>query len=181
MRKMNQGFTLVEMLIVIVAVGIIGSITARLLFQGSDLFIVETNRQGFISEVRSSFWRVLRESHGQTSREEFTFSDSNNIYIRHANNVQKQVLVDNDSLNLKIGSGTQNNLSANLSSSSITYYDNNYSSILPSQGGLTQNQAKSIHISKIDFTFVKDEDTLKLSSFIYPYNFKYGEKMTYHE
>ncbi len=82
---------------------------------------------------------------------------------------------------MKIGNGAQNNLSNKLSSSSLTYYDNNYSLISPPQGGLTENQAKSIHISKIDFTFVNDEDTLKLSSFIYPYNFKYGEKMTYHE
>ncbi len=74
MRKANQGFTLVEMLIVIVAVGIIGSITARLLFQGSDIFVGETNRQGFISEVRSSFWRVFRETHGQNSKEAYIFS-----------------------------------------------------------------------------------------------------------
>ena len=181
MRKTNQGFTLVEMLIVIVAVGIIGSMTARLLFQGSDLLVLETNRQGFISEVRSSFWRVLRENHGQSAKEEYTFSGSNNLYIRHADNIQKQILVENDSLNLKIGNGAQNNLSNKLSSASLTYYDNNYSLISPPQGGLTENQAKSIHISKIDFTFVNDEDTLKLSSFIYPYNFKYGEKMTYHE
>ncbi|MFL2997947.1 MAG: type II secretion system protein [Candidatus Neomarinimicrobiota bacterium] len=181
MRKANQGFTLVEMLIVIVAVGIIGSITARLLFQGSDIFVGETNRQGFISEVRSSFWRVFRETHGQNSKEDYIFSSSNNLYIRHTDNIQKQILVDGQSLNLKIGNGAQNNLSNKLSSASLTYYDNNYSLISPPQGGLTENQAKSIHISKIDFTFVNDEDTLKLSSFIYPYNFKYGEKMTYHE
>tara|TARA_B110000003_G_C16599444_1_gene515028 strand:+ start:620 stop:1165 length:546 start_codon:yes stop_codon:yes gene_type:complete len=181
MKKTNHGFTLVEMLIVIVAVGIIGSITARLLFQGSDMFVKETNRQGFISEARSSFWRVFRESHGQSSKEEYTFSSSNNLFIRHSNNIQKQILVDDQYLNLKIGNGSQNKLSDKLSTSSLTYYDNNYNIISPSQGGLTQDQAKSIHISKIDFTFVNDEDTLKLSSFIYPYNFKYGEKMTYHE
>ena len=181
MKKTNHGFTLVEMLIVIVAVGIIGSITARLLFQGSDMFVKETNRQGFISEARSSFWRVFRESHGQSSKEEYTFSSSNNLFIRHSNNIQKQILVDDQYLNLKIGNGSQNKLSDKLSTSSLTYYDNNYNIISPSQGGLTQDQAKSIHISKIDFTFVNDEDIIKLSSFIYPYNFKYGEKMTYHE
>ena len=114
MRKTNKGFTLVEMLIVIVAVGIIGSMTARLLFQGSDIFIGETNRQGFISEVRSSFWRVFRESHGQSAKEGYTFSGSNNLYISHTDNIQKQNLVDGQSLNLKIGNGAQNNLSDKL-------------------------------------------------------------------
>ncbi len=182
MRNKKDGFTLVEMLIVIVAVGIIGSMTARLLFQGSDLFITETSRQGFVSEVRSSFWRVFRENHGQASKEEYTSSSSNNLYIKHANNIQKQIQINNQSLNLKIGNGSQNILSDNVaSSSSLTYYDNNYNNISPAQGGLTQSQATSVHITKIDFTFIDDKDTLILSSFTYPYNFKYGKKMTYHE
>ena len=67
MKKSLKGFTLVEMLIVIVAVGIIGSITTRLLFQGSEIFISETKRQSFVNEVRATVWRILRESHGQTS------------------------------------------------------------------------------------------------------------------
>ena len=50
MKKSLKGFTLVEMLIVIVAVGIIGSITTRLLFQGSEIFISETKRQSFVNE-----------------------------------------------------------------------------------------------------------------------------------
>ena len=81
------------MLIVIVAVGIIGSITARLLFQGSDIFVGETNRQGFISEVRSSFWRVFRETHGQKSKEEYTFSSSNNLY-KYISSLKSDLSID---------------------------------------------------------------------------------------
>ena len=76
MKKSLKGFTLVEMLIVIVAVGIIGSMTARLLIQGSDIFVGETNRQSFMSEVRFAFWRIMRESHGHVSKNQF-FSSTN--------------------------------------------------------------------------------------------------------
>ena len=79
MKKSLKGFTLVEMLIVIVAVGIIGSMTARLLIQGSDIFVSETNRQSFMSEVRFAFWRIMRESHGQVSKEQFFSSTSKDI------------------------------------------------------------------------------------------------------
>ena len=82
MKKSIRGFTLVEMLIVIVAVGIIGSITTRLLYQGSELFVRETNRQTFVNEARSTFWRTMREAHGQFSISQFTSSGSNLLYLK---------------------------------------------------------------------------------------------------
>ncbi|SVC30463.1 uncharacterized protein METZ01_LOCUS283317, partial [marine metagenome] len=61
MSSSQKGFTLIEMIIVIVAVGIIGSMAATMLFQGADIFVKETNRQGFVSEARSAFWRLMRD------------------------------------------------------------------------------------------------------------------------
>ena len=79
MKRTIKGFTLVEMLIVIVAVGIMGSMTVRLLYQGSDLFVNETNRQSFVNEIRSVYWRIIRETHGQVSNSQITSSSSNTI------------------------------------------------------------------------------------------------------
>ena len=64
---------MIEMVLVIVAVGIIGSMAATMLFQGADIFVKETNRQGFVSEARSSFWRLMRDTQGQ-SRQLILFS-----------------------------------------------------------------------------------------------------------
>jgi len=184
MKRSTKGFTLVEMLIVIIAVGIIGSITTRLLYQGSNIFIRETNRQGFVNEVRSTFWRVIRETHGQVSKEQFTFSGSDNLYIKHANNITKQIETSGQFVTLKIGNNNSNELSDTFSSTSstgLTYYDNNYNIISISQNALSDVQAKTIHLVKIDFVFKSEEDSLNLSSYIFPQNFKYGEKMEYHD
>ncbi len=187
MKKSFNGFTLVEMLIVIVAVGIIGSLTTRLLYQGSDIFIRETNRQTFVNEVRSTFWRIIRESHGQLSNSQFTFSGSDLLYLKDANDThddieKKKIFINSQSINFKNGD-TQNVLSNYLLSVSdgVTYYDSNYNEIIPSQNGLSEEEAKTIHIIKINFIFNNDEDTINLSSYIYPFNLKYGEKMGYHD
>ena len=183
MKRTIKGFTLVEMLIVIVAVGIMGSMTVRLLYQGSDLFVNETNRQSFVNEIRSVYWRIIRETHGQVSKSQFTSSSSNTIYIMDANDEQaKQILTSSPPSIVLNKDGVQNTLSNYYSSSSrgITYYDNNYN-IISFQNGLSEEQAKTIHLVEINFIFANNEDNLSLSSYVFPHNFKYGEKMGYHE
>jgi len=192
MKRSIKGFTLVEMLIVIVAVGVIGSVTARLLYQGSDLFVHETNRQSFVNEVRSTFWRISRESHGQVSKDQFYSSNSNILYLKHANTKEKQISInsplikfinDNNNDNIIDDDDAQYTLSNYPLSSSdvVRYYDNNYNEIEPLQSGLSEQQSKTVHLIKIDITFNNDEDDLNLSSYIFPQNFKYGEKMGYHD
>ena len=85
-RRSEKGFTMIEMVMVIVAVGIIGSMAATMLFQGADIFVSETNRQGFVSESRSAFWRLMRDTQGQTSPTDFTFSDQNSLFVNNSNN-----------------------------------------------------------------------------------------------
>ena len=82
------------------------------------------------------------------------------------------------------GAGNYNLLSSYLSfdqSGGFKYYDNSFNIISPSTAGLTGEQAKLVHLSRLELTFVNDEDIFSLSSFIYPYNFKFGQKMSYHE
>ena len=73
-RKSQNGFTLVEMIIVIVVIGIIGSMAATMLFQGAKIFVGETDRQGFVSESRSAFWRIMRDTQGQASPIDFAIA-----------------------------------------------------------------------------------------------------------
>ena len=87
-RNTNKGFTLIEMIIVIVIIGIIGSMAASMLFQGAKIFVGETDRQGFVSESRSAFWKIMRDTQGQASPSDFVQSDQNSLYIKNASNDQ---------------------------------------------------------------------------------------------
>ena len=111
-RTSQKGFTLIEMIIVIVIIGIIGSMAATMLFQGAKTFVGETDRQGFVSESRSAFWRIMRGAQGQSSPSDFVLSDQNSLYIRNSNNEQKDFQTGSSGyLNLRLGSGGYNPLS----------------------------------------------------------------------
>jgi len=183
-RRSERGFTMIEMVMVIVAVGIIGSMAATMLFQGADIFVSETNRQGFVSESRSAFWRLMRDTQGQSSPTDFTFSDQNSLYVNNSNNEFRDFQTSSSgSFTFRRGSGSYNSLSSSIGfsqSNGFTYYNNNFTIVSPTSGGLTAAQAKTIHLSKLDLTFINDKDTLSLSTFVYPNNFKFGNKMSYH-
>ena len=183
MKKSLKGFTLVEMLIVIVAVGIIGSMTARLLIQGSDIFVGETNRQSFMNEVRFAFWRVMRESHGQVSKEQFFSSTSKDMYLKHSNGNNKQIEIDSFN-NITLDQDGNKRILTNYYSplsEGVTYYDSNFEIINQSESGLTEAQAKEIQLIKVNLNFYNNQDTTSLSSYIYPPNFDYGEKSGFHD
>jgi len=176
---------MIEMVLVIVAVGIIGSMAATMLFQGADIFVKETNRQGFVSEARSSFWRLMRDTQGQSSPADFILSDQNSLYVKNGKGDLKDFQTGSSGyFNFRMGTGSYNSLSNSLGysqSNGFTFYDNNFNVVSPSSGGLTATQAKTVHLSKLDLTFVNDTDTLSLSSFVYPHNFRFGSKMSYHD
>ena len=185
MRTSQKGFTMIEMVLVIVAVGIIGSMAADMLFQGSDIFVKETNRQGFVSEARSAFWRLMRHTQGQSSPADFILSDQNSLYVKNGKGDLKDFQMGSSGyFNFRMGTGSYNSLSNSLGysqSNGFTFYDNNFNVVSPSSGGLTEAQAKTVHLSKLDLTFVNNTDTLSLSSFVYPHNFRFGSKMSYHD
>ena len=185
MRSSLKGFTMIEMVLVIVAVGIIGSMAAAMLFQGWDIFVKETNRQGFVSEARSAFWRLMRDTQGQSSPADFIVSDQNSLYVKNGKGDLKDFQTGSSGyFNFRMGTGSYNSLSSSLGysqSNGFTFYDNSFNVVSPSSGGLTVAQAKTVHLSKLDLTFINDRDTLSLSSFVYPHNFRFGSKMSYHD
>ena len=185
MSSSQKGFTLIEMILVIVAVGIIGSMAATMLFQGADIFVKETNRQGFVSEARSAFWRLMRETQGQSSSADFILSDQNSLYVKNGKGDLKDFQTSSpDQFNFRLGTGSYNPLSNSLGysqSNGFTFYNNNFNVVSPSSGGLNVTQAKTVHLSKLDLTFINDMDTLSLTSFVYPHNFRFGSKMSYHD
>ena len=178
----EKGFPLIEMVLVTLAIGIIGSMAASMLFQGASIYIEETKRQSFISEARSSFWRLHRDAQNQSRPIDFSLSDGNNLYLTNSNGDQKQYVINsNGSFILR-----KNNIdyvlssNANYNNSEFEFYNSSFNIISPSSGSISENEAENIRLSKMKIRFVSDEDSINFSAWVFPENFRYGKKMSYH-
>ena len=183
--KTSEGFTLIELILTVIAIGIFGSITASILGNASKVYKETLNKQKFVSESRHSFFRLNRDLNLQTWPNNDDISSSKSINIKSASNWQLQYNIQsNDHLKLNLiqhpnidpTSQTVSKL-VHYPSSNIFYYNN--------QNILISNNAESnsVSLAKIGVLF-KDEDhgySLNLESYAYPYNFKFGKPMDYHE
>ena len=79
--KNSDGFTIIELLIVIAVVAVFGALTAGMLANATDIYSDSLERQKFISEVRSSFFKIIREATWQKSYTSFAGSNNKKLNI----------------------------------------------------------------------------------------------------
>ena len=181
----SSGFTLIELIITVIAIGIFGAITANILGNASKVYSKTLNKQKFVSEVRSSFFRLNREINLQTWPTNDDISSSKTINIKGSDNYESQYnFQSNNKLRLNLIqhpnlSPTSQILSEkiNFSSSNIFYYNN--------QNNLITNNsdANSVNLNRISILFNHPTHgyTMNLDSYVSPYNFRFGKPMDYHE
>ena len=61
----------------------------------------------------------------------------------------------------------------------FSYYNSSFENITPIEGNVLN--AAGVRLTKIDLFFNRNSDTLNLSSYVYPQNFRFGQKKSYHE
>ena len=87
-------------------------------------------------------------------------------------------------MNYTATSGTTYPLSSQLktSESLFRYYDQSFTEIQLSENQtLSSSQAETVQLLQLDMSFKQDDDSVRFSSYIYPNNFRFGKKMSYHD
>ena len=81
LKKSNSGFTMIELSIVILVMAIFGTLTAEILSNATKIYSESLKRQQFISEARSSFFKISRELSWQKHFEGFKQSSEKKIFF----------------------------------------------------------------------------------------------------
>ena len=185
LKSNSIGFTLIELVLTVIAIGIFGAITANILGNASKVYESTLKKQKFVSEARHSFFRLNRDFNLQTWATNDDISNPKLLNIESANGWQLQYdLQTNNNLRLNLIqhsnlSPTSEVLSKNTHypSSSVMYYDNQDNIISDSYNSSIINLAKI----RILFNDPTHGYSMNIESYAYPYNFKFGKPMDYHD
>lgn len=184
-KNTSEGFTLIELIITVVAIGIFGSITANILANASKIYSETLKKQKFVSEARSSFFQLNRNLSLQTWPTNDNIINSKTIDIKSANNTRLQYsFLSNSELRFSIFQHpnldpTSQTLSTitDFNSSNIFYYDaqNNFIT--------DDSYSDNITLNKINILFNNSSDgyLMNFESYNSPYNYQFGKPMDYHE
>ena len=185
LKSNSRGFTLIELVLTVIAIGIFGAITANILGNASKVYESTLKKQKFVSEARHSFFRLNRDFNLQTWAMNDDISNPKSLNIESANGWQLQYdLQTNNNLRLNLIqhsnlSPTSEVLSKNTyyPSSNVLYYDNQDNIVSDSY------QSNNINLAKIRILFNDPTNgySMNIESYAYPYNFKFGKPMDYHD
>jgi len=178
------GFSLIEMVIVILAIGIFGSLAATMLANGATIYAETMEKKRFIAQARSSYWRLNRETGLQQKKSNYINSTQNMVNIATATGKTVQAtLTGETNLNLSI-SGSSHLLSTTTlnDSSRFSYLTDQFNEIsIPAGQSLTQSQSQNVHLMQIDIKYQSSGATIRFKSFVFPQNVRFGQEMPYHE
>ena len=178
------GFSLIEIVIVIMAIGIFGSLAATMLANGATIYAETMEKKRFIAQARSSYWRLNRETGLQQKKANYINSTQNMVNIATATGKTVQAtLTGETNLNLSI-SGSSHLLSNTTlnDSSRFSYLTDQFNEIsIPAGQSLTQSQSQNVHLMQIDIKYQSSGNTIRFKSFVFPQNIRFGQEMPYHE
>jgi len=180
-KAASKGFTLVEIVIVIMTVAVFGTITTVMLANASKIYSSSIKRQKLITEARSTFFKILREASWQKSYSSFAGSNNKKLVIipGDGNNISYEIRQTNDVIqNNEQISGANNKIITDkieYSNSLVTYKNSDGNSID------IENQISDIKSLELTLKFNQENQSLLFHGKVIPYNLRIGRAMSYHE
>ena len=169
---------MIEIIIVIVTIAIFGALTAEILSNATKVYSSSLERQQFISEARSSFFKIAREISWQKGFNGFTESTNKKIVINTGddNVISYELRFTNDILH------SNNQISTELLTNKINYNNSEYSYLNSENNPLDiQTQSHEITLINLEFNFTDGNHSIVFNSDILPYGLSFGKFMSYHE
>jgi len=163
----SKGFTLIELVIVIMVIGVIAGVVGYVLLTTVDAWTFKFNRSDLLWDGRLAVNRMVREIREvkraanvtTASASQFRFTDVSDvdiIYSRRSTDLNRTA------------DGTANVLAENVSSLTFTYYDSSGNTIA---APVVSPGNTDIRRVRINLTFTKNGENVYLQSDSVPRNF----------
>lgn len=182
MKKNQDGFTFIEVALSLAIVGVISALSISMLLQGTEIFVGAKEDSRLLNEARSTIWRISRDSHNLASNHLLEMSKNDRIYLQNAKEDQVDFSLSGSLININRNQ-QQNILTEFLDenpNNDINYVTITNDTII-NNIALNEENARAVNLIRFDLQFSKEDQSLRLGTHVYPYGFKFGKEMSYHE
>tara|TARA_B100001564_G_scaffold359230_1_gene380251 strand:+ start:3636 stop:4187 length:552 start_codon:yes stop_codon:yes gene_type:complete len=180
-KKINQGFTLIEIIIVIIVIAILGGVSAEIIGNASRIYSSTITKHKFLKQARYSFSKLKREITWQKKGQNFSGSNSKNINIISTEGRSFDYGIT--SSNKLIYSNDQIQNANNITIADNLEYDNSEIYFLDYSGNVVDPSFSShlVKFVKLDFFYKDINHNIRLTGYSLPYNLRLGNAMSYHD
>jgi len=158
--KKEKGFTLIEVIIVIIVVGIVSVTIGSMLLGVVKAWTFKFNRNDILWDGRIALDRITREIRTVKNNTSVTTASSSLFRFTDAKNTDITYSLSSTNLN-RTENGTANLLAADVSALTFTYY-NSSDAVIPSP--TVSPSATNIRRVKINLTLTKNGQNVYLQS-----------------
>ena len=163
----SKGFTLIELIIVIVIVAIIAGAVSFVMLGAIDAWTFKFNRSDLLWDARLAMNRMTREIREVKNRAKVTTADSSEFRFENINNLDITYDLNGTDLE-RTEDGTSNVLAEDVSALSFTYFDADGATITTPD---VAPGATDIRRVRINLTLTKNGEDVYFQSESVPRNF----------
>lgn len=180
-KNLACGFTLMELVIVIIAFSIIGVISIAILRSAGDIYWGITNRKGVVVANQTALSRMVREISLQLDRSRLEFASDKELQIVTPRLETLTYTIADGEIRLSSNQGLPRVVADHvvLANTSIGYRDS-FGNIL-NAFPLSFDDKQKVWTIDLEVETGFEGDTLALKSTIFPENLRYGQRMPYHD
>ena len=165
---MKNGFTLIELILVITIIGIIAGVVGFVLFGAVDAWTFKFNRADLLADGRLAMNRMVREIREIKNRGNVTTAKSSEFRFINTSDVDIKYKLDKGDLLNRTEDGTKNLLAEDVSDLTFTYFDSDGATIDKPD---TNPDATDIRRVRINLCLTKNGENVYLQSDSVPRNF----------
>lgn len=177
----NKGFTLMELVMVMLGMGIIGLISINIFVLGIDIYDEVLNRKSVVSDLREAMWRAEREISLQRDKNHLETASGTDIQLITPEPDTIKYDFSLSKIQLTKNNGTARDLIDNLISnqSAFSFQDINGNTLSPLP--LSSSLRDDVMLIELQIQTGFRGDTLTLRCRVFPQNLHYGFRMPYHD
>jgi len=182
LKKQSKGFSLIELIVSMIIIGVISGLGMLMLSEGSSIFFSESSTKRVMDEGQLSLWKLMHEVRTVESLDNFATSNEDKLFV--APNSDGMVFEFDSDDHLIVKEGQVSSLLSDMINpvgDNAFRFKNSVGNIIETDSPSGLVNAENVSLVELNLNFIQNGEEINISSHVAPRNSRYGRKLSFHE